>query len=73
MYYYSGIYLLPKWGGYRIKQEVVVLGDGSSTNSLVRVPLSELERWDQDHDAAGRVVVSGIRVETKNEGRPEQV
>ncbi|THW04454.1 amino acid transporter [Aureobasidium pullulans] len=73
VYYYSWIYLLPKWGGYRIKQEVVVLGDGSSTNSLVRVPLSELERWDQDHDAAGRVVVSGIRVETKNEGRPEQV
>ncbi|THY32851.1 amino acid transporter [Aureobasidium pullulans] len=73
VYYYSWIYLLPKWGGYRIKQEVVVLGDGSSTNSLVRVPLSELERWDQDHDAAGRIVVSGIRVETKNEGRPEQV
>lgn len=35
--------------------------------------MSELERWDQDHDTAGRVVVSGIRVETKNEGRPEQV
>jgi hypothetical protein len=35
--------------------------------------LSDLESWEQNHDEAGRVVVTGVRVETKNEGRDEQV
>ncbi|KAI4746120.1 amino acid transporter [Aureobasidium sp. EXF-12298] len=76
VYYYSWLYVLPKWGKYKIKQEVIVLGDGSSTNSLVKVALTDLESWEQNHDEAGRVVVSGVRVEaveTKNEGRSEQV
>ena len=36
----------------------------------------DLSDWEQNHDEAGRVVVSGVRVdtvETKNEGRPEHV
>ncbi|KAI5207896.1 amino acid transporter [Aureobasidium subglaciale] len=73
VYYYSWLYLLPKLGKYQVKQEVIVLEDGSSTNSLVRVPLDQLEKWNQDHDAAGRVVVAGIRVEAKSEGRSEQL
>ncbi|KAI4765638.1 amino acid transporter [Aureobasidium sp. EXF-3400] len=76
VYYYSWLYVLPKWGKYKIKQEVIVLGDGSSTNSLIKVALTDLEDWEQNHDEAGRVVVSGVRVdtvETKNEGRPEHV
>ncbi|KAI5247310.1 amino acid transporter [Aureobasidium subglaciale] len=72
VYYYSWLYVLPKLGKYQVKQEVIVLEDGSSTNSLVRVPLGELEKWNQDHDAAGRVIVAGIWVEAKNEGRSEQ-
>lgn len=76
VYYYLWLYVLPKWGKYKIKQEVIVLGDGSSTNSLVKVALNDLEDWEQNHDEAGRVVVSGVRVEaveTKNDGRSEQV
>jgi hypothetical protein len=73
VYYYLWLYALPKWGKYKVKQEVIVLEDGSSTNSLVKVALSDLETWEQNHDEAGRVVVSGVRVETKNERRSEQV
>ena len=73
VYYYLWLYALPKWGKYKIKQEVIVLADGSSTNSLVKVALSDLSEWDQNHDEAGRLVVRGVRVETKNEGRSEQV
>jgi hypothetical protein len=60
-------------GKYKVKQEIIVLEDGSSTNSLVKVALRDLENWEQNHDEAGRVVVTGVRVETKNEGRSEQV
>lgn len=28
---------LPKWGGYRIEEEVEVLGDGTSVTRLVKV------------------------------------
>ncbi|KAG9517781.1 amino acid transporter, partial [Aureobasidium melanogenum] len=73
VYYYLWLYVLPKWGKYRIRQEVIVLEDGSSTNSLVKVALSDLEQWSRTHDAAGRLVVTGVEVEAKNEGRSEQV
>ena len=53
-------------GNYKVKQEVIQLDDGSSTNTVVKVPNSQLERWDQDHDAAGRVTVHGVPVETKD-------
>jgi hypothetical protein len=67
------LYALPKWGKYKVKQEVVVLEDGSSTNSLVKVALNDLEKWEQNHDEAGRAVISGVRVETKNNGQSGQV
>ncbi|KAG9680521.1 amino acid transporter, partial [Aureobasidium melanogenum] len=73
VYYYLWLYVLPRWGKYRIRQEVIVLEDGSSTNSLVRVALNDLEQWSRTHDAAGRLVVTGVEVKAKNEGRPEQV
>jgi hypothetical protein len=73
VYYYLWLYALPKWGKYKVKQEVVVLEDGSSTNSLVKVALNDLEKWEQKHDEAGRAVISGVRVETKNNGQSGQV
>lgn len=71
IYYYAWIYLLPKLGNYQVKQEVVVLEDGSSSNKLIKTPNSELERWDDEHDAAGRVVVQNVEVNVKGEGRTE--
>ena len=31
-----------------------MLGGGEVTHKLVKVPLGELEVWDQEHDAQGR-------------------
>ena len=47
---------MPKWGGYRIRTEVLDVDDnGANTQRLVKVPLEELPVWDRDHDDAGRV------------------
>lgn len=56
LYYVAGIYLLPKWRGYRIRTEVSAVDDnGAATHRLVQVPLQELAVWDREHDDAGRL------------------
>ncbi|KAF4634698.1 hypothetical protein G7Y89_g3408 [Cudoniella acicularis] len=54
LYYSAWVYILPKFGGYQIRQEVIDLGDGATTHKLVKVPNEELARWDETHDAVGR-------------------
>ncbi|RMZ77173.1 hypothetical protein DV737_g4504, partial [Chaetothyriales sp. CBS 132003] len=54
IYYALWIYVLPRWGGYRIRHHKVVLDGGEVTHELVKVPLDRLETWDQTHDAQGR-------------------
>ncbi|KAH8593187.1 amino acid transporter-like protein [Bisporella sp. PMI_857] len=54
IYYAFWIYLIPKWRGYRIRQELVVLeGQSAKVHRLVKVPLAELAQWDAEHDALG--------------------
>lgn len=62
VYYYAWIFLLPKIGKYEIKQEILIFADGSSSHALVKVPYSELERWDEKHDAHGRLVIDNTSV-----------
>lgn len=62
IYYYAWIYLLPKIGKYEIKQEIVKLADGSASHALVKVPYSELERWDEKHDAHGRLLADNTSI-----------
>jgi hypothetical protein len=56
IYYAVWIWLLPVWQGYRIRQELVNLGDGAQTHRLLKVPVAELDAWDASHDAVGHGV-----------------
>lgn len=56
IYYVIWMYLLPKWGGYRLRPEILsVENEGANTHKLVKVPLEELNNWDNNHDEAGRL------------------
>ena len=57
VYYYIWIDAIPRIRGYRIRQEVLVLSDGTSANAhkLVKVPVADLARWDATHDSSGRI------------------
>ncbi|KAJ3579639.1 hypothetical protein NPX13_g932 [Xylaria arbuscula] len=51
-----GMHLLPKWRGYRLRPEILnVDSKGANTHRLIKVPVSELEEWDREHDEAGRL------------------
>jgi len=54
LYYFAWIYILPKLRGYRIRQEILQLDDGAQSHKLVKVPISDLQEWDSQHDALGR-------------------
>lgn len=56
VYYYAWIHLLPKIGRYQVRQEIIQFEDGSSSHRLVKVPNADLEKWDIEHDEAGRLV-----------------
>lgn len=60
--------MLPRFGSYKIRQEVIVLDDGAQTHSLVKIPLSELATWEATHDAAGRKFHTDSGSDTKNSG-----
>lgn len=50
------MYALPKYKGYRLRSEILhVDSQGATTHQLVKVPLAELEKWDSEHDEAGRL------------------
>ncbi|TQN68468.1 High-affinity methionine permease [Colletotrichum shisoi] len=53
-YYWLWAFLLPKWKGYKLRQELISLDDGAQSNELRKVPISEVGEWDATHDAAGR-------------------
>ncbi|KAJ3539462.1 hypothetical protein NM208_g5486 [Fusarium decemcellulare] len=56
VYYVIWVYVLPKWRGYAIRPEVVEVDEnGANTHRLVRVPLTEVEKWDAEHDDAGNL------------------
>ena len=51
-----GRQLLPKWKGYQLRPEILNVDDrGANTHRLVKVPVSELQQWDREHDEAGRL------------------
>jgi hypothetical protein len=54
VYYWLWIYLIPKIKGYRIRQEVLDVGEGAQSHRLVKVPAAEVKAWDSAHDASGR-------------------
>ncbi|KAK8169961.1 amino acid transporter-like protein [Phyllosticta citrichinensis] len=59
VYYWLWIFVLPYFGGYKMRQKTVTLDDGSVLHQLVKVPNSEIRQWDEEHDAVGNVIGSG--------------
>ncbi|KAL4926214.1 amino acid permease-domain-containing protein [Aspergillus undulatus] len=56
IYYGFWAFLIPKWRGYKLRQELICLGDGAQSNRLHKVPDAEIAEWDATHDAAGRLI-----------------
>ncbi|KAF7591319.1 hypothetical protein BBP40_001695 [Aspergillus hancockii] len=54
-YYYFWIKVLPRWGGYELRQTILQSEGGETAHQLVKVPNDRLASWDAEHDAAGRV------------------
>ncbi|KAI1495521.1 amino acid permease-domain-containing protein [Biscogniauxia marginata] len=56
LYYVAWMYVLPRWGHYKLRPEILdVDDDGANTHRLVKVPLEDLAQWDKEHDEAGRL------------------
>ncbi|KAF5850016.1 hypothetical protein GGP41_005457 [Bipolaris sorokiniana] len=56
LYYYIWIIWLPKFRGYKVRQEVLDLGDGAQTHVLVKIPYNQISEWDALHDPYGRKI-----------------
>lgn len=60
VYYVLWVYALPRWRGYRIRHERLVLEGGEVTHKLIKVPVERLDAWDREHDAqGGKIDVDG--------------
>ncbi|KAL6360675.1 hypothetical protein LRP88_06382 [Fusarium phalaenopsidis] len=56
VYYVFWMYLLPRWGGYVIRSELIEVGtDGANTHRLLKIPKAEIEQWDRNHDEVGKL------------------
>jgi hypothetical protein len=49
------IFVLPRFGGYAIRQVVDKLDDGAQTLRVVKIPNAELEEWDRTRDEQGEL------------------
>lgn len=55
IYYYLWMKVLPGWGNYGIRSQVISVDDnGANTHRLLRVPNSKVSEWDAAHDDLGR-------------------
>lgn len=65
VYYTVWIWILPRWKGYRMRQELVDLGNGAQSHRLLKIDVKDLPQWDATHDAVGaRVEPVGESIET---------
>ncbi|EPQ55675.1 amino acid transporter [Gloeophyllum trabeum ATCC 11539] len=55
-YYAVWAKVLPYFGGYEIRQEVIALENGARAHHLVKVPKGELAEWDATHDEEGNAI-----------------
>jgi hypothetical protein len=49
------VWLLPKWRKYELRQTIINGENGVTAHRLIKVPLEEIETWDAEHDASGRL------------------
>jgi amino acid transporter len=56
LYYALWMYVLPRFGNYAIRPEIVQIdNNGATTHRLVQVPLDQVGSWDAEHDEAGNL------------------
>lgn len=55
VYYWVWVYLLPRFGGYEMRQRVIQLPDGAITHELVKIKKEDLVKWDDEHDVSGNI------------------
>lgn len=72
IYYWLWISAIPKFRGYRIRQEVLRLEDGAQSHKLIKVPVTDLVEWDASHDAVGRPLQQADSEETHIVVDPEK-
>ncbi|OLN88237.1 High-affinity methionine permease 1 [Colletotrichum chlorophyti] len=58
LYYWLWAFLLPKWKGYQLRQELVTYEDGAQSHRIHKIPNAEIAEWDATHDAGGRALGS---------------
>lgn len=58
VYYLIWVKILPRWGGYSLRQEVLQFDGGAQTHHLVKVPREQVAQWDLRHDVVGRPIHS---------------
>lgn len=71
IYYVLWAYIIPRFKGYTLRQELISLEGGAQSNRLKKVPNAELAEWDATHDATGRLIdttVEEIQVQDKGTG-----
>ncbi|OIW32946.1 high-affinity methionine permease [Coniochaeta ligniaria NRRL 30616] len=54
IYYSVWKYVLPRFGGYRLRQEVLVLDNGAQSHQILKIPIEDVAQWDATHDVVGR-------------------
>lgn len=55
VYYFVYMKVLPHFGGYKFRQTIISGSSGEASHKMVKVPNDELAKWDEEHDAAGRL------------------
>lgn len=55
VYYYLWIILLPRANGCELRQTVIEYDNKSVVHRLVKVPKADIARWDEEHDAEGKL------------------
>jgi hypothetical protein len=57
VYYVVWMYVLPYFGKYTIRQEIIFLdNEGTNTHRLVKIQNLEVAAWDAAHDPSGRTI-----------------
>ena len=68
VYHWLWISVIPNWRGYKIRQEIIDVGNGAQTQTLIKVPVTELSEWDFTHDHAGNKLTHRVNVSQHEKG-----
>ncbi|KAL1410513.1 hypothetical protein Q8F55_004526 [Vanrija albida] len=65
LYYLLCTRILPRLGGYQIRQTVIQLDDGALSSYMLKVPNADIDEWDRKHDPSGRSIDGRSEDETR--------